>query len=84
MQSMVADLTERQIANAVEKVLDRPVHIQRATDISRDLAVDSLALMNIVMELEDTFDISIPLDRLAQVQTIGDLADVISSLRPAT
>ncbi|MBU1346498.1 MAG: acyl carrier protein [Alphaproteobacteria bacterium] len=83
MQSMVADLTERQIAKAVEKVLDRPVRIQRTTDISRDLAVDSLALMNIVMELEDTFDISIPLDRLAQVETVGDLADIISSLRPA-
>jgi acyl carrier protein len=79
---MVADLTERQIADAVEKILDRQVHIQRTTNIAGDLAVDSLALMNIVMELEDTFDISIPLDRLVQVQTIGDLADIISSLRP--
>ena len=37
--------------------------------------------MNIVMELEDAFDVSMPLDRLATVQTIGDLADIISSLR---
>jgi acyl carrier protein len=81
MQSVVTDLTVRQIANAVEKVLDRPVQIERTTDIARDLEVDSLALMNIVMELEDAFDLSIPLDRLAPVQTIGDLADVISSLR---
>ena len=81
MQSVVTDLTVRQIANAVEEVLDRPVQIERTTDIARDLEVDSLALMNIVMELEDAFDLSIPLDRLAPVQTIGDLADVISSLR---
>ena len=48
---------------------------------ARDLAVDSLALMNIVMELEDRFDLSIPLDRLATVQTVGDLSDLINTLR---
>ena len=50
-------------------------------DIGRDLAVDSLALMNIIMELEDTFDISIPLDRLASVETAGDLSKLINDLR---
>ena len=50
-------------------------------DIARDLAVDSLALMNIVMELEDRFDLSIPLDRLATVSTVGDLSDLINKLR---
>ena len=37
--------------------------------------------MNIVMELEDRFDLSIPLDRLATVQTVGDLSDLINTLR---
>ena len=49
--------------------------------IGRDLAVDSLALMNIIMEREDTFDISIPLDRLASVETAGDLSKLINDLR---
>lgn len=80
-QSAVTDLTVHQIQQAVELVLGRAVTIDRDTDIARDLAVDSLALMNIVMELEDAFDVSMPLDRLAMVQTIGDLADIISSLR---
>lgn len=81
MQSTVTDLTVREIAQAVETVLARPVTLTRETDIARDLAVDSLALMNIVMELEDAFDISIPLDRLTQLQTVGDLSDIISSIR---
>ena len=80
-QSAVTDLTVHQIQQAVELVLGRAVTIDRDTDIARDLAVDSLALMNIVMEREDAFDVSMPLDRLATVQTIGDLADIISSLR---
>ncbi|RAK52785.1 acyl carrier protein [Phenylobacterium deserti] len=81
MGEVVADLTVREIARAAETVLGQPVVLTPATDIARDLAVDSLALMNIVMELEDKFDLSIPLDRMALVQTVGDLASLIDELR---
>ena len=81
MSVNVADFTLAEIARAAKSVLGRPVSVRADTDIARDLAVDSLALMNIVMELEDTFDVSIPLDRLAQVQTAGDLAALITELR---
>jgi acyl carrier protein len=81
MGELVTDLTVREIARAAETVLGRPVRVTDDTDIARDLAVDSLALMNIVMELEDRFDLSIPLDRLAVVQTIGDLSGLVNELR---
>ncbi|WP_395670537.1 acyl carrier protein [Phenylobacterium sp.] len=81
MAEVVTDLTVREIERAVATVLGRAVRLQDETDIARDLAVDSLALMNIVMELEDRFDISIPLDRLADIQTIGDLSALITELR---
>ena len=81
MVELVSDLTEREIARAAETVLGRPVSVTGETDIARDLAVDSLALMNIVMELEDRFDLSIPLDRLAVVETVGDLAALVNDLR---
>jgi acyl carrier protein len=81
MAEVVTDLTVREIERAVTTVLGRTVRLQDETDIARDLAVDSLALMNIVMELEDRFDISIPLDRLADIQTIGDLSALITELR---
>ena len=80
---VAVDPTLAQIARAARTVLGRPVNLRADTDIARDLAVDSLALMNIVMELEDAFDLSIPLDRLASVRTAGDLAAVITQLREA-
>ncbi len=80
-KASVTDFTVAEIARAARKVLGRPVEVGRETDIARDLDVDSLALMNIVMELEDAFDVSIPLDRLAPVRTAGDLADLITELR---
>jgi len=77
----VTDLSLREIGVATSKVLGRPVEVRSESHIGRDLAVDSLALMNIIMELEDTFDISIPLDRLASVETVGDLSKLINDLR---
>lgn len=78
---VVTDLTLREIGLAASRVLGRVVEVTDATHIGRDLAVDSLALMNIILELEDHFDISIPLDRLASVETAGDLSDLVTDLR---
>ncbi len=77
----VTDLTVREVARAAETVLGRSLNVTASSDISRDLEVDSLTLMNIVMELEDRFDISIPIDRLSDVQTVGDLSSVIDNIR---
>jgi acyl carrier protein len=78
---VVTDLTLREIGLAASRVLGRVVEVTDATHIGRDLAVDSLALMNIILELEDHFDISIPLDRLASVETVGDLSSLVTDLR---
>ena len=51
--------------------------IARETRITRDLGLDSLASMNLLMSLEDHFDVSIPLNALPDLETIGDLAAFI-------
>jgi acyl carrier protein len=61
--------------------MQKHVEVTAESNIGRDLGVDSLALMNIVMELEDVFELSIPIDRLADVETVGDLAALINELR---
>mgnify|MGYP001405721200 CR=1 FL=1 len=55
--------------------------ISPATDISRDLNLDSLAVMDFLMELEEKFDISIPLNLVPEIQTIGDLVKTIARIR---
>ncbi len=77
----VTDLTVRQIGRTASQVMQKTVEVTAASNIGRDLGIDSLTLMNIVMELEDTFELSIPLDRLADVETVGDLAALINDLR---
>lgn len=77
---VVLETPLQEIGRAAEQV-ERPVTVSTDTEIARDLSVDSIGLMNIVMALEDRFDISIPLDRMAEVQTAGQLADLIEELR---
>ena len=58
---------------------ERP--IVGATVIAKDLTIDSLAIMDMVMELEDSFDVSIPMNVVAEIHTVDQLADTILDLR---
>ena len=51
------------------------------TVIAKDLTIDSLAIMDMVMELEDRFDVSIPMNVIAEIHTVDQLADTILDLR---
>ena len=48
--------------------------LEEDTDLVADLGLDSLKVMILVEEVEDQFDISIPLNILAKVRTIKDFA----------
>ena len=50
------------------------------TDIAADLEVDSVAVMDLVMSIEDAYDIMIPMNRLSEVRTVGDLAQTVQTL----
>src|SRR4029450_4872322 len=50
------------------------------TVIAKDLTIDSLAIMDMGMELEDGFDVSIPMSVVAEIHTVDQLADTIRDL----
>jgi len=53
------------------------VALQPTTDISADLNIDSVSVMDFVMEVEDRFDIDIPLNVLSETRTLNDLVAVV-------
>lgn len=61
------------------QVGEKPITGQ--TVIAKDLTIDSLAIMDMVMELEDRFDVSIPMNVIAEIHTVDQLADTIQELR---
>ncbi|WP_245563056.1 acyl carrier protein [Nevskia ramosa] len=73
--------TQAQIIESLRKLLKKPATLGPTTNIVKDLQLDSLAVMDFIMSLEDQFEIVIPLDRVAEVETLGDLALVVDELR---
>lgn len=70
-----------EIVRLLEPFRKTTAPISNATDISRDLNLDSLAIMNFLMDLEEEFDISIPLNLVPEIQTVGDLVTTIARIR---
>jgi acyl carrier protein len=53
------------------------VQISESSHITADLGIDSLSVMEIVAELEDTYDLTFPDEDLPSVRTVGDVIGVI-------
>lgn len=56
------------------------VELDEATDLVRTLGLDSTTLVDIILDVEDEFDVSVPLNALSDVQTAGELATLIHGL----
>jgi acyl carrier protein len=54
--------------------------IDEETDLVADLGLDSLKVMKILESVEDSFDISIPLNVLPEVRTVKDFVLQIQKL----
>jgi acyl carrier protein len=51
---------------------DSPQQIRLDTSFFTDLGADSLDVVEIVMELEEQFDVSIPEEEVATIRTVAD------------
>ena len=56
-----------------------PGRIEESTRFREDLEADSLDLYELVMELEEEFDINIPDDAAEKIQTVGQAVSYIES-----
>ncbi|MGI9417890.1 MAG: acyl carrier protein [Geminicoccaceae bacterium] len=74
----------KQVIAVLQKFDKTGKSIQPDTDIAAELDLDSLAVMDVIMELEDSLDISIPLNLIPDIKTVGDLADTIGQLKGET
>ena len=51
--------------------------ITEATSFKDDLGADSLDLFELVMALEDEYNIEIPAEELTELNTVGDVIDYL-------
>ena len=72
VEERVIDIVSEQLGVDKEK-------ITRDTSFVTDLGADSLDTVELVMELEEEFDISIPDDSAEKIQKVGEAVDFIES-----
>ncbi len=60
---------------------NRPITLQ--SGIVSDLEVDSVAVFDLVMGLEDHYDVSIPMEMVSDIKTVGELCAAIKQLAEA-
>jgi len=53
--------------------------LTEATDIPAELNIDSVGVLDFIMEVEDHFDIEIPMNAVANIRTVGELAAYVKS-----
>jgi acyl carrier protein len=74
---------DKEIMDAVFEMLQqhnpRNIQLRQETKITSELNIDSVEVMDLVMEIEQRFDIDIPISMLSDVETIGDLARVVAA-----
>ncbi len=80
MDRPVADEDDRILAG-VTAVLERyntaKHKIGPSTDLAADLNVDSVAAMDLIMEIEDRFEIDIPINLVSDMSTVADLVALV-------
>jgi len=70
----------QEIYNIIRPLVPQGLKIAEETDMVADLGLDSLKVMKIVESIEDSLDISIPLNILPEVRTVKDFALQIQKL----
>ena len=72
----VLELIRRHLAAELE--VD-PARIHEGTRFREDLEADSLDLLELTVELEDTYGIRIPDEDAAKILTVGQAADFVAA-----
>lgn len=55
--------------------------LTEGTEFGRDLALDSLQLLELIAEIEDSYSISVPLEQLGSIRTLGDAACLVKTMK---
>ena len=71
---------EEGVIDVLKNVSRRPIEPTLASDLVADLGFDSLQVLEVIAELEDRFDISIPLNDVPATRTVAEVVAQVAQL----
>jgi acyl carrier protein len=84
--SMTARTTtvEKAVREALKAVRPDIGVIDGGADLMREIGLDSVQVMDLIMEIEDRLDTSVPVELLAEIRTLDQLCAGIVQLADGT
>lgn len=73
----MSEIKDKVIAIIVDKLNVDQAEVTNEASFTNDLGADSLDTVELIMEFEKSFNISIPDDKAEGIQTVGDAIDYI-------
>jgi len=73
----VPSVEERVIDIVCENLGVNKEQVNRSTNFIEDIGADSLDIVELVMELEEEFEITIPDEQAEKIKTVGEAIDYI-------
>ena len=75
----MSNISERVTKIIVDKLGVEEAEVVSEASFTGDLGADSLDTVELIMEFEKEFDISIPDESAEKIQTVGDAVDYLSA-----
>lgn len=72
---------ERELMVILKNYAEADACITASTDFIKDLTLESVRVLEFVVEVEDAFDVAIDIESLSDVHTVAELAAVVAKLR---
>jgi len=69
-----------QLYELVRPFSKQTIELGAETGLVNEMGLDSVKVMELMTQIEDHFDISIPLNILSRVDTLGDFAEQLQHL----
>ena len=69
------------IRELIEPFNKKGIEVGEDTSFADDLELDSLTVMDLVANIEDEWDVVLPLNRLPELETVGQVADEVARLK---
>ena len=80
MQQPASAGIEEGVIDVLKNVSRRPIEPTLASDLVADLGFDSLQILEVIAELEDRFDVSIPLNDVPVTRTVAQVVSQVAHL----
>ena len=74
----MSDIRDKVVAIIVDKLNVEESEVSNEASFTNDLGADPLDTVELIMEFEKQFNISIPDDQAEGIQTVGDAIDYIA------